>query len=184
MLFRKFETSQEKILERIEEEEENREKLENFIKRTAENLQREGVPVTEDCRIDISAFSKVYSENVIERDKKLIKEYESQWYPGLSEEEIKKERLKIDGEKLERSKNVIFAKNLGKDFIVVRTSLYDDIKNKVDNLILEKETGNLVCALDEVADISEQRLEEKKNKVFRGKKHQTNRSYFKIWFKH
>jgi len=167
MPFEKFESKIEKKLERVEEEEKGREKIKDFIKETSENLKKEGVPVTEDCHIDIRAFSEIYPEKIIEKDQELVRDYMSEWYPGLSEEEIKKEKLKTDGEKLEMLITAIFAKNLGEDFIVARTSLYDDIKNKIDNIILEKETGNIVCALDEVAEISGERLEKKKNEILK-----------------
>ena len=52
-----------------------------------------------------------------------------------------------------------------KDFVVLRSSAYDDIKNGVDNIIIERSTGNLVCALDEVEDTSGKIYEKKKEAV-------------------
>ena len=136
-----------------------------FIKKIAERLRIDDkVPATEDCRIDMSAFGSVYSQAVIAKDMAWVREREAEEYPDLSAEEIKTERLKRDGEGLEMLKTAIFAKQLGQEFIVARTSRHDD-ENGVDNIILEKETGNIVCALDEVADTSGRRYQEKAERV-------------------
>ena len=39
---------------------------------------------------------------------------------------------------------------LGEDFLVVRTSDYDDYTSKVDNLIIDKKTGVVICGFDYV----------------------------------
>lgn len=41
-------------------------------------------------------------------------------------------------------------KILQERFLVVRASVFDDYKNGMDNLILDKETGAVICAFDEV----------------------------------
>lgn len=162
----KFESPQEKELEKAEQEQETRKKLINFITQIAENLKiKDNVPLTEDCRIDMEAFNKIYSKEIIKKDQELIEKYESEWYKGLSQEDIKKERLKTDGEKLEMLKTTVFAKGLGQEFIVARTSRYDDIKNNIDNVILEKETGNIICALDEAGGTMNVRYQEKVEKI-------------------
>lgn len=170
MPFEKFESSIEKRLERTQEEEKAREKLIDFTKGIVESLKKEGVPVTEDCRIEIDAFKNVYPENIINKDKEEVKKLEREWWrkqygKEITEEKIKEKRQKTDGEKLEMLKTVIFAKNLSEDFIVARTSFYDDIKNKIDNVILEKETGNIVCALDEVGESMSVEYQEKVEKI-------------------
>lgn len=43
-------------------------------------------------------------------------------------------------------------KVLKERFLVVRTSMFDDYKNGIDNLILDKETGAIICAFDEVLE--------------------------------
>lgn len=155
----------ERVFERQEEEEIKEKKLRSVIEGIAERLMSQEVPVTGDCRIDMGAFKEVYPESEIQRDQELVRGYEREWYGGVSEEEVQEKRSKSAGEKLERLKTAIFDKFLGADFIVVRTSSYDDIKNKVDNVILERETGNLVCAFDEVGDLSGARFEKKKLEV-------------------
>lgn len=150
--------------EKKEEEKKFKELLE-FIKQIAERLRKEGVPVTDDCRIDMETYNTVYDQEIIEKDRKYVEEFKKKWFPDLSEKEIREKKLKTIGEKLEILKTTIFSKFLGEEFIVVRTSVYDDIANKIDNIILGKKTGNIVCALDEVGEAFGERYEEKKIKV-------------------
>jgi hypothetical protein len=77
--------------------------------------------------------------------------------------------LLADGERFEVLKTIIFYKFLHKRFIIVRASFYDDVFNQVDNLIIEKETGNIVCAFDEVSAISGPRLAKKQERFLRNR---------------
>lgn len=45
---------------------------------------------------------------------------------------------------------VLLQKLLPERFVVVRSSKYDDYNNGVDNLILDKESGSVICGIDEV----------------------------------
>lgn len=155
--YSKFE-SPEKIVERKEEEREGEEKLKNLMKEIAERLKKDGIPTTESCRIDMEAYKKIYTEETINKDKELIAKREKEWKEDFKEE-------KKIGRKLERLKTAIFSKFLGEEFVVVRASLYDDIKNKVDNIIFNKENGNIICAFDEVGEAAGERYEKKKKEV-------------------
>lgn len=135
--------------ERPEKKEVDLEKLKGLEQAVAARLNAEGVPVDDNCRIKMDA----------PEDVRLAEELERKW------QEKEGERIKKDGEQFEILKTIIFNKFLNNDFIIARTSLYDDFVNKVDNVILDKKTGNLVCALDEVADNSGKDFEEKKEKV-------------------
>ncbi len=149
---RKLETEQEKEI--------GEEKLKEFILEIGEKLKVEGVPLTDNCRIDAKEFQGIYSKKEIENDQERVNNCEKKW-----QKELGAEKSKRDGEKLEMLKTALFYKFLGGNFIVVRSSTYDDIENKVDNIILEKKTGNLVCAFDEVSDISGNEYKAKKHKV-------------------
>ncbi|MEA3292998.1 MAG: hypothetical protein U9P88_00785 [Patescibacteria group bacterium] len=160
-----FENPIEKTLEKKEEKEQNIEKLKSFIEKISSNLNQEKIPVNKEGRINLDAFDKIYPKSTIEKDKTIAKELEQQkWYKGLSEAEIEKEKPKRTGEQLEMLKTAILYKNLHKDFIVARASSYDDI-NGVDNVILEKDTGNTICALDEVSEISGEIFRKKEKNV-------------------
>ena len=56
----------------------------------------------------------------------------------------KEEKIMIAGERFERLKTAILYKAFREKFIVVRSSHYDDIRNGVDNVIVEK---NWQCGL-------------------------------------
>lgn len=43
-------------------------------------------------------------------------------------------------------------KVLKERFLIVRSSIFDDYKHGIDNLILDKETGTVICAFDEVLE--------------------------------
>ena len=45
---------------------------------------------------------------------------------------------------------VLLDKAIGSRFVVVRASNYDDYRNGVDNVIVDKETGAVICGFDEV----------------------------------
>lgn len=50
---------------------------------------------------------------------------------------------------------VLLQKLLPERFIVVRASNYDDYNNGVDQLILDRQTGDVICGIDEVIDRSD-----------------------------
>ena len=152
------------------------ERLFKFIREISQKLKTEGVPVTDDCRIDMNGFTLVHNYAEIAKDKEEVEKFEGMHNPGANKEEIKERKRRHDGEKFEMLKTALFSKFLGEKFIVARSSEFDDIKRGVDNLILEKSTGNLVCAFDEVVDIPEEdkvkrdkeakdRYEDKKKKI-------------------
>lgn len=57
--------------------------------------------------------------------------------------------------KLEMLVTLIFRKVLGEDYLVMRASVYDDYANGVDNIIVNKKTGQIICAFDDVHDRKE-----------------------------
>lgn len=125
--------------------------------------------------ISMDFFSRVnggiYTPEEIENQKKEILEKEIEWSGAndLNVQEFYKNNKGIEGkEKIaearlkdkEREKssqmemltNAIFYKVLKDRFIVVRASTYDDYFSGVDNYLVDKETGDVVCAFDEVHD--------------------------------
>ncbi len=147
--------------------------LRNYIKEMSLGLRKEGVPVDERARIDVNKFGSIYSNHSIESDRAWIKDLKGRWKESAiagshwSWAFPKEEALRDVpvGDIFEMLTTSIFHKNLSKDFIVTRTSEYDDARNKVDNIILERKTGNIVCAFDEIGAASGERFEEKQNKV-------------------
>jgi len=142
-----------------EEGEENVKKLKEFLKLTAEKLEKEGVPVRSNCRIEMDKFDDIYDAEEIEQDKKEILKIESLIN---SKETTPEQRL---GEQLEMLKTGIFNKFLPNNFVTARASRFDDIKNGADNVIIDRLSENIVCALDEVGEIQGARFEKKKSQV-------------------
>ncbi len=80
-------------------------------------------------------------------------------------EKAREEKLKTKGEQLEMFKTLMFNEFLGSDYCSLRTSSYDDIKNGIDNIILDLKTGEIICAIDETGDVGELELSEKRNNI-------------------
>lgn len=149
------------LLKTIEREEDKKsfENLKYFLRQTAERLREEGVPVRPNCRIEMDEFQAVYNIEEIEGDKQEVARIESK----ISRDgTMSEERL---GEQLEMLKTGIFNKFLPSNFVTARASRFDDIKNGVDNVIVDLESGNVVCALDEVGELTGERFEEKKWRI-------------------
>jgi hypothetical protein len=122
--------------------------LKEFLKSIAGKLKEEGVPIADDCRINIGFFNE-------KRFPKLKEDLErvNGWQEELENKKINPEEQKeTAGEQLEMLKTAVFNKFMGKKFIVVRSSKIDDFDGGIDNVIMEKTTGNIVSAFDEVSD--------------------------------
>jgi len=147
-------------------------KVDIYLKTSAERLRGEGIPLTTkgDVRIDMMAFGKsIYSGEVIAQDQRYVAMTKKQWQDerarlGQKEEDDSDKKLH-QGERLEMLKTALFQKYLGQDFIVVRSSEYDDVVGGVDNVIVDRRSGNLVCAFDEVGEDGGPVFEKKKNRV-------------------
>lgn len=104
--------------------------------------------VNADGTIMVESFQKseggpyAKEDDKFKKDKKKVKILEEKWH--------KEEREKNFGELWEKAITVILNKIIGTEFIVVRASKYDDYMNGIDTIIIDKETGNVVCAFDEV----------------------------------
>ncbi len=152
-------------IEKIQREKERQiEKLENFLKKISDEYKELGIPVRSDCRIEMNNFEKIYPKEIIERDKENVRQLQEKWRKEAPVEKKDKERV---GELLEMLAVGIFYKFLKDRFIILRSSSFDDVYNKVDTLIIDKETGNVVCAFDEVADVLRTRYHEKRENVMR-----------------
>ncbi len=156
------------------------EKLLEKMKTMAEKLRENGFPVGDDLRINPSEYKGYYDAKKIENDQEQIEETikkifikESNGEKNIppTETERKMERLKNAGTQLEilvtLALNEFFEKTEGK-FITMRTSEYDDIKHGIDTIIFDKETGEIVCAIDEgVLEFSDTRYKEKMDKIIK-----------------
>jgi hypothetical protein len=137
----------------VSEREENLRKVEAFIRTTAEAYRTEGIPVGDDGRLEMSAYADLYPD--VAKDVERNQMWEAEWHGNASgETQNNQERRQTEGEQLEMLAQAVFAKNLDSRFVVLRSTRHDDRVGKVDTLIFERGTGNLICAFDEVGDTS------------------------------
>lgn len=69
---------------------------------------------------------------------------------GKSETEMRASKEKNPANITEMAATLLFDKIIGDQFIIVRASTYDDYANGADQLIIDKETGAVICGLDDV----------------------------------
>ncbi|MEK7580148.1 MAG: hypothetical protein AAB465_00835 [Patescibacteria group bacterium] len=142
------------------------EKMTSFTRQIYEDLKKENIPVESDCRIDMNAFVEDYnSREMVRKDREEVRYCEDMFYGQLGWREREKRKKNTWGEKLEVLKTAVFHKFLRGEFVVARSSRYDDIKNGIDNVIMDKTNGNVICALDEVDVISGDVFQKKERKI-------------------
>lgn len=142
--------------ERLERQE-TLEKLLVFIKQLAERYRTEGIPIDDDGRISMPAYKNLYRD--VDRD------ISRSWEGRGNTEELHTEQMEHLGEKLEMLAYAIFAKNFGEGFVIARSSTYDDWSSGADTILLDRETGALVCAFDEVGDTTGEAYEKKQRLI-------------------
>lgn len=136
---------------------------------------RAGALLEGSCRIDMRAFmtkrggpypkEEREGKRGVQDDEMLAHTHEIVWsgaredrtkkrYGTDDEEEIVRrwqaDEEKHDGALAESAVLCVLNKVLGERFVAVRASKYDDYENGVDTLILDRESGGVVCAFDEV----------------------------------
>ena len=89
-----------------------------------------------------------------EEDTALVSKLESDWASekGLSLENWREAKEKASGTVAEFALTLMLDRILEKRFIVARASEYDDYCNGIDNVIIDKESGAVICGFDEVVD--------------------------------
>ncbi len=137
------------------------EALEAYVGKIAEELNREGIAATGDCHIDMQKYEEIYGQQA-KKDMLETAERERKWGKQEGKKNSNKQKRLKAGEQMEMFKTAVFHKVLEKDFFVSRSSLFDDYNNGIDNVIVEKQTGNIVGAFDEVVSESDGRGKEDK----------------------
>lgn len=130
----------------------------------------------DECRVSMDAFGSLYDKRIRKDDRKIVmanslnasgiidtplyQEAHAAGNANPSENaEIRKllgerthDAKKSDGQLAEAVATIVLHKAISDRFLVTRASEYDDYENGVDTLIVDKETGETVCAFDEVVD--------------------------------
>jgi hypothetical protein len=156
------------------------EKLKRVLTRVSEEVNKSVVKkygihdlVSSTLHINSASFSKeqggTYSEEEIKGDEEVVyaldrhnsaadnpntqQFYKDQHGINTPEGIVLKHREQKEASKSNQAEMIITAlmhKVLKERFLVVRASMFDDYTHGIDNLILDKETGAVICAFDEV----------------------------------
>ena len=137
--------------------------LEKRLRRIAEELGKSGIDVDDTCHLDMWTYRSIYGDQA-NKDNNEVKQMEDRWAEEKGDSKKQKGRKRItNGEKMEMFKTALFHKALGAKFYILRSSLHDDYKNGIDNVIADKESGAVVGAFDEV--VAKNGRAEKESKV-------------------
>ncbi|HEY4482961.1 MAG: hypothetical protein A3I39_01655 [Candidatus Yanofskybacteria bacterium RIFCSPLOWO2_02_FULL_47_9b] len=126
-----------------------------------EMLEMSGVPVDSEKRIKASEYSGKpgYAAEEVARDNAYVLSKQQEFHQEycnkhgkLSFERYLIESKRNEAEQLEVLKTALFSKFFGDRAMVCRTALYDDIENGVDNIIVDLESGQPICAVDELSE--------------------------------
>ncbi len=145
-----------------------------------------------DASVNLKKWETVYGEEEIGDDERMIKNKRLMWSAATNEgtqkfykqqygwkeeggELVQKivnkyleNRESSNPALLEKAVMVVFHKILGEKFLVMRSSVHDDYENGVDNIFVNKETGDVICAFDEVhGEAKHGRIDDKKAKMIR-----------------
>ncbi|PKM91418.1 hypothetical protein CVU82_02375 [Candidatus Falkowbacteria bacterium HGW-Falkowbacteria-1] len=95
---------------------------------------------------------------------KALKSKEMAWASesGMDIEEWKAKRERNPANIAEMAVTVLLHKLIGDKFIVARASKYDDYEHGVDNVLIDKKTGAVVCGFDQVLGIGKDDGSDKK----------------------
>jgi hypothetical protein len=111
----------------------------------------------------------------LEIHKGLIKAKEEGWAmnESLDFDTWNNKREKKDSNLAEVAVTILLHEKLKERFLVTRASKYDDYENGVDHVLLDKETGSVVCGFDQVLgrgkdDGSEKKREKVRNIIKKG----------------
>lgn len=101
-----------------------------------------------------------------EADKKFVADREEAWsdQDRKTVEEWQRSKSRNPSTIAEMAITAILHKILGNRFIVARASTFDDYRHHVDNVLIDKETGAVVCGFDEVLGFTGDDGGEKKDK--------------------
>lgn len=142
-----------------------REILKGIIEKTFKLIRERFplIPITEDLRINMKPYQSVLSPKKYDECVNEVEEFKKR--KNIDEGSKEKSPLS-SGEALEIFKTFILNKYLmEKGFLILRTAEYDDYFNGVDNIIIDMNSGELIAAIDDVATIGSDRLQQKKDRV-------------------
>lgn len=193
-----FNNSFERIPDSVERP---KEKLDRLMVEMSSRVNNDlGVDILKsDASVNFEKWSDIYGDEEISDDILRARNKELEWSAATNDrtrdfykkQHEGEESWKCEGEKLtqkivdafiekressnpallEKAVTVIFHKVLGDKFVVMRSSKHDDYENGIDNIIVNKETGDVVCAFDEVHGETKHGGVERKEEKIKRKAH-------------
>jgi hypothetical protein len=137
------------IEERREENKEIEElnlKLNSEIKIEEEAFSKSEFPVDSEFRVNMDKYLGVYDSKTINRDKNTV---------ASRTEKFKEKFTDPVGELLEKSKTLAVNRYWFKvRYLAVRTSKFDDYQNGIDEMLINKETNEVIAAIDATTDVN------------------------------
>ena len=138
--------------------------LDKFLSQMATKINAEyGYFLKADGSIDMESAKYEYSDK--KPDQQRINDCEINFARENSKtvEAWQADREKTAGVVTEKTVTALLYKVLHKDFLVMRTSQFDDYIHGVDNLIVDKTTGVAICGFDEFkGGLDKQRIKQQK----------------------
>lgn len=169
-----------KILGKIELPQENRKERYLSMEESARVLNLELSNLSEKVNqlygsiLDKDACLSMEGED-LDLHNKVLDLKEAAWAgeSGVSVEEWRLKKEKNPANIAEMAITVLLHKLVGDKFIVARASRYDDYEHGVDNVLIDKKTGELVCGFDQVLgmggdDGADKKRDKIKNILLRG----------------
>jgi len=140
--------------------------LENIYLHFAEKMKKEGVPLADDGRVDMDLFLESFKEkNAVLKDKEAVNTKMASFEDSSN-----------FGDIAELFVTIIFNKYAKENLLIFRSSIYDDIVNNVDIVIIDKRTLQPLCAIDVASSIVSGSFKNKQS-VVRKKKGVTTIKY-------
>jgi hypothetical protein len=102
--------------------------------------------------LDDKGSIKIAGTETAEADQKFVNDLEADWASRQYKtvDEWRQSKDKNPATITEMAVTASLHRLLGERFIVARASSYDDYANHVDNVLIDKQTGAIVCGFDEV----------------------------------
>ena len=153
------------------------EKIKGLLENISQEINQEQDQkiLNPNCTIEMQSFIRgnkgPYQEKWVNGDLDSVRNYELAHSYAYEEPEENREQLiqeyrekqqKSNGALLEAAKTILFHKAIKSDFLVMRSSNFDDYENGVDNVMVNKKTGDIICAFDEVNDKKDGKFCQKK----------------------
>jgi|GEM_PF-903248 len=133
------------------EQKDHNEMLNAGLKNMAERHNNQhGYFVNSDGSVAMDSPNYKFSDKQLDAEYIVNKEIDFAAKTNKTREEWLRDREKARGIVTEKALTLLLDKVLRDDFIVVRTATYDDYRNGVDTLIVDKDTGAPICGVDEM----------------------------------